>query len=144
MSKIVSFKASHFRGDCFVDEDFVPYLKKMNEVLKRFNFTWIVTSSFRRTDKVKNPIVKPAKRSNHMIGNAIDGNLIDNETGILYNSKKMGDGVGEDDVVCAAIDVETGLRWGDTFNVPDSVHFDVEINISNPKLWEQKYNEFNK
>lgn len=141
---IVNFKASNFRGDCFVDEDFVPYLKKMNEVLKRFNYTWIVTSSFRKTANVKGAIVTPAKKSNHMVGHAIDGNLLDNKTGVLYNSKKLGDGLGEDDIVCAAIDVETGLRWGDTFNVPDSVHFDDALNVTNIKLWEQKYKELNK
>jgi len=141
---IVNFKASNFRGDCFVDEDFVPYLKKMNEVLKRFNFTWIVTSSFRKTSKVKGAIVPPAKKSNHMVGHAIDGNLLDNETGVYYNSRKMGDGVGEDDIVCAAIDVETGLRWGNAFKVKDSIHMDSGLNVTNMKLWEQKFKELNK
>ena len=138
---IVNFKASNFRGDCYVDSDFSPYLTRMNGVLKKYNLVYIVTSSLRRDANVKGAIVTPAKKSNHMVGHAIDGNLLDPKTNTLYNSKKMGDGTGIDDECCNEIAQTTGLRWGNAFNVKDSVHFDDALNIKNPKLWDEKFKE---
>lgn len=141
MIHIINFKASNFRGDCFVDRDFEPYLLRMNEVLKKRNLIWINTSSLRKDANVKGAIVTPAKKSNHMIGHAIDGNILDPKTNILYNSKKLGDGTGIDDECCKEIVEYTSLRWGNAFKVKDSVHFDDALNIRDPKLWEEKYKE---
>lgn|SRR5690606_4696822 len=139
---LIKYYNTNFGGVCVIDSDFEIYLDAMNDVLKDFDMEFIVTSSFRRSTNVKGAIVPPAKRSNHMVGHAIDGNIRCKRTGKNYNSKKMGDGIDVDDLCCAAIERETGLTWGQMFSTPDPVHFDDRLNIENPKLWQAKYKEF--
>lgn len=138
--QIINFRASNFRGDCFIDREFEPYLLKMNEVLIRHGMIWITTSSGRLDTNVKGAIVDPAKKGNHLVYHGIDGNLIGPD-GKYYNSKKMGDGTGPDEACCHEIVKESGLYWGQAFNHPDSVHFDDRLNLKDPKLWQKKYNE---
>lgn len=136
---IVAFKASNFSGDCHVDSDFVPYLDKMNAVATKHNMIVIVTSSLRKDTNVKNAIVVPAKKSNHLIGYALDANLKNKITGEYYDSTKMGDGTGSDEIFCKAVVAETGLRWGQSFSKKDSVHFDYNLSAISPAKWEEKY-----
>lgn len=136
---LVKFTASNFEGNCTVDEQFVPYLERMNIVAVQHQMVVVVTSSFRMDTNVKGAIVMPAKRSNHLIGYAIDCNLKNLTTGEYYNSKKMKDGVGADELFCDDVSTSTGLRWGMAFD--DSVHFDYPLNLRNPELWERKYRE---
>ena len=138
---IIKFTASNFEGDCNVDDDFVIHLEKMNEVAVKYNMIVIITSSFRKDTNVAGAIVTPAKMSNHLIGHAIDFNLKNIITGEYYNSVKMKDGGGYDELFCNEVVAITGLRWGMAFQVADSVHFDDGINIINPELWHKKYNE---
>lgn len=142
MIKIINFKASNFKGDCFVDEEFANvYLTRMNNVLINHNMNCIITSSGRHDANVKDAIVTPAQMSNHMIYHAIDFNLVNNKTKEWYDSTKLGDGKGDDEICCRDIMKVTGLIWGETFNHPDSVHFDDRTDIKNPELWHQIYNE---
>jgi len=138
---IIKFTASNFEGKCDVDTDFVPYLKKMNEIAVKHEMAVIVTSSFRNSINVKGAIVPPAKMSNHLIGFAIDCNLRYKPTGEYFNSKKMGDNEGLDLLFCEDVVNNSGLRWGQAFKTRDSVHWDLPINLTNPDLWHQKYNE---
>ena len=132
------FIASNFRGTCAIDEDFEPYLLKMNDIALKYNITVLVNSSYRVDAKVIGAIVTPATHSNHMIGHAIDCNLELN--GILYNSVKMQADTG---IVKQFINEvkASGLRWGGDFGKPDPVHFDDGLNIKNMALWTAKYNE---
>ena len=141
---MINFKASNFKGDCFIDEDFKPYLDKMNNVLINHNMVCIVTSSFRKDTNVKGAIVKPAAMSNHMIGHAIDFNLLNKNTNEYFNSTKLGDGHGDDEACLRDIVKVTGLFWGEALNNPDSVHLDSRLNVKNPELWHQKYNAIHK
>lgn len=141
---IKQYKASHFEGICNVDEDFFADLDQMNYIAQKHNMIVVVTSSFRLDAKVKGAIVPPSKRSNHLIGQAIDCNVKNKKTGEYYNSTKMGDGKGADELFLRDVDENTNLRWGVAFNNPDSVHFDSGLNLKNPKKWQEKYNEFNK
>lgn len=139
--KVINFKASNFEGDCFVDEEFVPLLMQMNQKAINHNMIVIIKSSGRKDTNVKGAIVTPAQMSNHMVFHAIDFNLKNKKTGEYYNSKKMGDGTGEDELFLEDVDRNTDLRWGQAFNNPDSVHFDDAINIKKPLIWHQKYKE---
>ena len=138
---IKKFTASNFEGACNVDEDFIKYLNEMNTIVIKHDMIVVITSSYRKDANVKNAIVTPAKMSNHMIGYAIDCNLKNKKTGEYYNSKKMGDGTGADEIFLKEVDEKTELRWGQAFNVPDSVHLDYPLNKLNPVLWQQKYNK---
>ena len=143
--KVINYKASNFKGDCYVREDFAKKLDIMNTVLVRYGMTAIITSSGRKVDKkVKNAIVKPAKLGNHFVYGAIDFNLYHKATNTYYNSTKLGDGLGQDDLCCKQIIIESGLRWGNAFQVKDSVHMDDSLNITNPAEYTRLYNLYQK
>ena len=139
--KIVSFKASNFEGNCNVDEEFAPLLNQMNEIAIRHNMIVVITSSLRKSTNVRGAIVKPATKSNHLIGHAIDCNVKSKVTGEFFNSKKMGDGTGADEIFLEDVDRNSDLRWGQAFKTPDSVHFDDALNIKKPLIWLQKFKE---
>ncbi|MEP7253536.1 MAG: peptidoglycan-binding protein, partial [Ginsengibacter sp.] len=72
-SPLVLFEASRFQGKpCRADVQFVPMLKKINDYAEQADIYVHVTSSFRTSSNVGGAIVKPATRSNHMAGHAID------------------------------------------------------------------------
>ena len=139
--KIVNFKASNFQGQCRVDEEFAPLLFQMNEIAVKHNMIVVITSSLRKDTNVVGAIVEPAKMSNHLVGHAIDCNVINKATGEFFNSKKMGDGTGPDEIFLEDVDRNTDLRWGVAFMKPDSVHFDDALNIKKRNVWLQKFSE---
>lgn len=142
---IVQYTASNIKGYngkvIFVDEDFVPQLDLANEVLKEEKMMMHVTSSGRWDTYVKGAIVKPAEKGNHLVFQALDFNLEDLITGIWYNSLKLGDGTGRDEVVMNKIADKAKLRFGKAFKTKDSVHLDSNLNHLNPALWQIKYKE---
>ena len=102
----------------------------------------IITSSFRKDTNVKGAIVPPAKKSNHLIGQAIDFNLKHKITGVYYNSIKLADDTGPDELfLTEVVKSIPNIRWGDAFKVKDSVHIDTALNLRNPVLWQEKYNK---
>jgi hypothetical protein len=137
--KTVNFTASNFEGECIVDEDFAPLLEQMNEIAIKHNMIVVITSSMRKDTNVNGAIVKPATMSNHLIGHAIDCNVKSKITGEFFNSKRLGDGTGIDEIFLEDVDKNTDLRWGQAFNTPDSVHFDDAMNIKKPLVWQQKF-----
>ena len=137
--KTVNFKASNFENECNVDEEFVPLLNQMNEIAVKHNMVVVITSSLRKDTNVIGAIVTPAQMSNHLVGHAIDCNVKSKTTGEFFNSKKMGNGTGIDEIFLEDVDRNTDLRWGQAFNKPDSVHFDDALNIKRPAVWVEKY-----
>jgi len=145
------YYASNFHGHCLVDEDFIPWLDKINQAALENNVFVHVISSYRKDAIVPGAIRKPAKHSNHMVGHAIDVNITDKH-GFWYNSKRMQQAFNvKHDPVYSFLKrcIELGVRWGgysgagDTF-CDDPVHFDDAINVVNPKLWVQKFNLIHK
>ncbi len=134
------FSASNFIGNCTIDEDFEEALMKMNTVAQKYTITVKVNSSYRVNANVQGAIVKPATHSNHMIGHAIDCNLI--LDGKLYNSVKMQSDKGKIRDFINEVKA-TGLRWGGDFGKADPVHFDDGLNIKNMPLWIKKFNALN-
>lgn len=135
---LVEFKHSLFVGKpCIVDEEFVPYLNIMATYTKLYGFKIYITSSYRKDTNVSGAIVKPASMSNHLIGHAIDCNIID-EKGKLWNSKMLEN---PSKNIQEFIDKlkSGGLRWGGDFKVKDTVHFDDGLNVNNSELWVKKY-----
>ena len=132
------FTASNFKGDCTIDEDFEPTLIKMNAIAQKFNITVQVNSSFRIDANVKGGIVTPATHSNHMIGHAIDCNLV--QGGAFYNSARMQTDKGVVRQFINEVKV-AGMRWGGDFGKPDPVHFDDGLNIKDMAAWTAKFNK---
>jgi len=140
--KIINYKNTNIQGTCTIDDGFAPVMDHINDVCKKHGFIFIVTSSKRNSIIVPGAIVKPAEMSNHLVGHAVDGNLKSIKTGEYFNSKKMGDGKGDDEAVIH--DIESTMdRWGGRFKTPDTVHFDSGLNIKNPAHWHVLNTEFN-
>jgi hypothetical protein len=132
------FTASNFKGNCTIHDDFESTLIKINEIAKRYNITVHIISSYRADANVQGAIVKPATQSNHMVGHAIDCNLM--HQGKLYNSTLMQTDTGIIRQFINELKAQ-GIRWGGDFGKPDPVHFDDGLNINNMTAWMTKYNE---
>lgn len=135
---LINFTASNFRGECRIDSDFAPYLVMMNRIAVKYNITVVVNSAFRSDTNVPGAIVVPAKKSNHLVGHAIDCNLIYQDK--LYNSVLMQSDKGVIRLFINEV-IAGGLRWGGAFKAKDPVHFDDALNIKAPGLWGEKYKE---
>lgn len=133
-----TFKGKNFTGkDVICHKDFVPYLQKMDIKAEELGLKIFVTSSLRSDTNVKGAIVTPAKMSNHMVGHAIDCNIMEGKE--WWNSKRLEKPTGN---VLKLIEYceSIGLRWGGTFAKKDTVHFDYPLNLKNPKKWHEIYN----
>ena len=125
------------------EKGFKQYLDKMDALARKYSITINVQESFRRKDvKVENAIVRPVQTSNHLVGHAIDINIIYNNT--LFNStnlanyKDLPDEIKEFIKGCKSI----GLRWGGDFKEIDAVHFDDNLYELNRKKYETLYKRY--
>jgi hypothetical protein len=124
---------------------FVPALKKINQYAEDANVFVFVTSSFRTSSNVGGAIVKPATRSNHMAGHAIDMNVL-YDGGKSANSKELGKYPAVAEPVrrfIQSIVNDPGLRWGGNFQEKDSVHIDDHLNQDMAK-WDKRYQAMQK
>lgn len=126
---LVSFSHPCFIGETAkVDVDFVPALERVAQYAQQHGLKVWVTSSIRNlNNQIAGAIVKPASKSCHHIGHAIDMNL--QLDGRLYNSRKLRrDNLGNlpepIQAFIEAIRADDNLRWGGDFNNQDPVHID--------------------
>lgn len=144
-SIIKIFSGSNFQGKKVKTvSSFIPALNKLNQYAKDNNVKIHVTSSIRMNANVNCAIVKPAQRSNHMAGHAIDMNIA--FPGGWANStylKKENENSWDKHVIGFINDIRKDevLRWGGDFNPEDPVHIDDGLNIRNKDEWERCYNE---
>jgi len=145
-SPMVLFEASRFRGQpCRVDAQFVQALNKVNAHAEKAGVFVFVTSSFRTSSNVAGAIVKPATRSNHMAGHAIDMNVIYGN-GKSANSRELDKYPAVAEPVrlfIKSIIDDPGLRWGGNFQDKDSVHIDDNLN-QDMALWDKRYQAMQK
>lgn len=111
-------------GDLVVDAGFLGSLKKLDTAAAGASVTVRVNQAFRIAgEPVSGAVVKPASKSQHLIGHAIDCNIQDGAT--LVNSDMFAahkETAGAKNFVKAA--KAAGLRWGGDFTERDYVHFD--------------------
>ncbi len=113
-----------------VHQDFVPRVTAMNAAAKNAKVTLRINQSFRVQGlPVSGAVVPPASKSQHLIGHAMDLNIVD---GSLVNTSAMfiagTASQGAKDFVKAAKSL--GLRWGGDFSPKDPPHFDDFIDPS--------------
>ncbi len=146
-SPLVLFEASRFMGSpCRADASFVPALNKINAYAEQADVFIYVTSSFRTSSNVGGAIVKPATRSNHMAGHAIDMNVLYANKTKSANSTVLGKYPSVDapvKIFIKSIIDDPTLRWGGTFNDKDPVHIDDGLN-GNMALWDKRYQAMQK
>lgn len=146
-SPLVLFQASRFRGQpCRADKLFVPVLEKINGYAEEANVFIHVTSSFRTSSNVGGAIVKPATRSNHMAGHAIDMNVIYDNGTKAANSAVLGKYPNVPEPVkrfLKSVIDDPHLRWGGNFSERDPVHIDDHLN-ADMALWDKRYQAMQK
>jgi hypothetical protein len=125
------------------DVDFFPCLDRLNAFAIECALEILVTSSTREPGRrVDGAIVRPATRSNHLVGHAIDMNLKSGSG--LFNSTRLkkanlGKLPREIGDFLALVRNDETLRWGGDFTPEDPVHFDDGLNLRDPALWDAKF-----
>jgi hypothetical protein len=122
--------------------DFHRSLRWIEQFAEDCDVHVVVTHSFRRREvDLSDAIVAPAKRSNHLVGHAIDMNLIVN--GQWLNSKKLARANHPNLPLQARCFIgmlrdHATLRWGGDFVHQDPVHIDDNLSRRDPRAWEDK------
>ncbi|MEM9417162.1 MAG: peptidoglycan-binding protein [Bacteroidota bacterium] len=140
--QLTVFTDTHFIGKKVVaNKSFLPALNKINQYAHQNNVKVYVTSSFRPTTVVKGAIVKPATFSNHLVGHAIDMNLVYGPEATFCNSRVLAQAVLPPpvDAFIQAIRQDPGLRWGGDFRVRDVVHIDDNTYHQDKEQWLASY-----
>lgn len=150
ISPLVMYQGSEFHGSygARVDRAFLPVIKRINEIAGKAGVKIIISgpnaASFRPEGTVvQGAIVKPAARSNHKVGHAIDMNLWIPSKSKRYNSAALALSARANwDPEVAEffrlIKAEGSIRWGGEFSTPDPVHLDDGIN-SKPKVYDSRF-----
>lgn len=138
-----SYRHERFVGEpVTADVDFFPFLDRLAEFAGRSTLRIFVTSSTRDPGAdVRGAIVKPARRSNHLVGHAIDMNL-QSDSGRFFNSKMLKDLDAQPLYVRRFIErirKDPILRWGGDFRTKDVVRIDDSLNERLPAVWDAKF-----
>lgn len=147
---LASYNASNIVGydnqQVVVDSAFVPCMDKINNYARENNVVVCVTHSFRgKNQKLTGTIVPPAIKSNHLVGHAIDMNVLFNN--VLYESKDMYTNkwgtlpLNVKNFLCQ-VRKDPTLRWGGIFKPEDPVHIDDRLFDRNPALWQELYHTY--
>ena len=126
-----------------VDESFFPAMTRMDRYAAECGVEIWVTHSFRRAgDHLTGTVVVPSKRSNHLVGHAIDMNV--KAEGRLWVSANMAKSSWSR-LPQSVIDFlnkirrDGQLRWGGDFVRPDTVHIDDDLWRRDSAAWTRKY-----
>jgi peptidoglycan hydrolase-like protein with peptidoglycan-binding domain len=118
-------------GEVLVHQDFAAAISgAMNDAAKTAKVSLNINQTFRvHGIPPSGAVVPPASKSQHLIGHAVDLNIVD---GTTVNSAAMfnnGTETKNADAFVAAVK-KKGIRWGGDFNDTDPVHFDDFVNPS--------------
>jgi hypothetical protein len=112
----------------------------MDRLAEQNNLQIRVQQSFRKADgQITGSIVPPAERSNHLVGHAVDINIVYN--GDTYTSSRLGNYDNLPQAIKNFISgcESAGIRWGGRFTPSDPVHFDDGINLNNRDWYDRWY-----
>lgn len=115
-----------------IDQGFQSSMNAICAAANRCNVKLLVTSAYRKSNSsVTDAIVQPADRSNHLVGHAIDMNVVYGAHNFICNSACLRGNSKPREVQCFLNQVQqNGLRWGGTFTTSDPVHIDDAFNIN--------------
>ncbi|MCH2185453.1 M15 family metallopeptidase [Myxococcota bacterium] len=122
--------------------DFHEALRRLNGYAAESGVKIDVLHSFRQRDVWVEGVDLPShKRSNHLVGHAIDMNVM--AEGQRFNSRKLlrtrwSDLPHEVKEWIRLVREDDELRWGGDFVRPDPVHIDDDLYRREPSLWFQK------
>jgi|GEM_PF-2603794 len=143
-TELKAFSGSQFIGKpVLADSEFIPHLDNINSWAKSNRLKIFVTSSARSFGvPVVGSIVPPARRSNHLVGHALDMNIQVGSSSTLLNSvdlRSFGTLPASVKKFIDAIRRDPDLRWGGDFSPADPVHIDDELNGRDPSAWNAKF-----
>lgn len=139
---LLKFRGGHFEGFGYVHPEFKGAIININRYAWQCRVKVVITSSFRKDNgkKLVGAVYKPAKRSNHFVGHAIDMNLRDGNrfcnSRCLLNEKNHPKGV---KCFIQKIKQDASLRWGGVFRKPDPVHIDDKLNYKNKAEYDRLF-----
>jgi len=144
---IINYVASNMVGlngtAIEIDSDFRGAMDSVNGYAIANRVKVLVTHSLRRNPShVPGAIVPPARRSNHLVGHAIDFNILYGPNfGSLCNARSgcLANPPPEVHDFLNAVRSDPTLRYGGDFSTPDVVHIDDGLNTNHPDTWEAKY-----
>ncbi|MCG8568006.1 MAG: M15 family metallopeptidase [Desulfobacterales bacterium] len=148
-SALMVYGAEGIHGDrgrqVLIHRDFYPHAEVLRVMARSRGVELVVTQGYRAPGKpVRDTVVTPAVRSNHLAGHALDMNP--RYRGKTYTSEDMNwTHFGElpppvQDFLMAVRDHGL-LRWGGSFSTPDVVHVDLPLNLEDEALWNRYYQE---
>uniref|UniRef100_A0A914W9G4 Peptidase M15C domain-containing protein n=1 Tax=Plectus sambesii TaxID=2011161 RepID=A0A914W9G4_9BILA len=136
---LVTIAPSEFTGSALrVHNSFVPAINRINSYAKAAGVKIHITSSYRKDANVAGAIVVPATKSNHMVGHAIDMNVV-YSAGTCNSACLGGKHPAQVATFISKVRADGELRWGGDFSTPDVVHIDDGFNLKNAKQWDEQY-----
>ena len=117
------------KGEVLVHADFAGALSgTMNQAASTVGVSLHLNQTFRREGiPPAGAVVAPATRSQHLVGHAVDLNIVDGSTVNTNAMFHAGDQTEGADKFIAAVKAR-GLRWGGDFSTADFVLFDDFLN----------------
>lgn len=110
----------------------------MNDSAKELGLSIKVNQAFRiHGVKVTGSVVPPATKSQHLIGHAIDCNIVDGDKWNTSSDFKNNKQTSKAEKFIKAV-TKGGFRWGGNFVQKDSPHFDKQL-IANSFDYEAKF-----
>ena len=121
-----------------VSEEMLEYLKSANSKAKDLSLKIVINQAMRlSSSKASGAVVTPATKSQHLIGHAIDCNIVDGDN--WNNSKAFANGEETESAKKFISAMKTsGLRWGGDFADTDTPHFDKQV-VASTIDYEYKY-----
>ena len=121
-----------------VSHELVAYLQKANQKASELSVELKLNQTMRVNGvPVSGAVVTPASKSQHLIGHALDCNIIDGEN---WNNSTAFANNNETENAKKFIKAmkEDGLRWGGDFSNVDTPHFDKQV-VSSSENYDFKY-----
>ena len=105
-------------------------IKSMNALAKKSNVVIKINQALRIYGaKVTGSVVPPATKSQHLIGHAVDCNIVDGTSWNTASDFKKSTQTNGAKTFIDAMKKE-GYRWGGDFSKVDTPHFDKQLNSS--------------
>lgn len=122
--------AKVFSGEAVISKSVLGLLKTLNEQAKKKSVTIKINQAFRvHGVQVTGAVVTPANKSQHLIGHAIDCNIVDGSSwNSSANFKQKKETQNAKDIIASL--KKAGYRWGGDFTKVDTPHFDKKLDAT--------------
>jgi hypothetical protein len=113
--------------EVLANQGFVTGLDSLNSAAAGASVRLHLNQTYRRQDvPPSGAVVPPATRSQHLIGQAVDLNIVDGAT-VVSSAMFLNNTATSAAVALVQAARNTGLRWGGDFSQRDPVHFDRQV-----------------